>query len=57
MPMNFNRYLKSILNGIMSLSVSFIGREELCCKYPWAALMFLTGAVVYHAENCSAVTL
>lgn len=34
-PVNFNKYLKSILIGIMNLSISFIGKGEQKYKYPW----------------------
>lgn len=35
--MNFNKYLKCILSGIMNLPISFIGREEQRYKYTWEA--------------------
>lgn len=38
--MNFNKYLKSILIGIMNLSISFIGKGEQKYKYPWEVWPF-----------------
>lgn len=52
----WNKYLKSILNGIMSLSMFFYWHRELKCKYPFVLMMFLK-VKLYIIQNCSAVTL